>query len=156
MTAPFIKMDSSTLIAMIPNIFNNNNIIIGNSFNQIYDASNNYIKVPINTTGSIKGNTGIFQNINTNIINMPIDSSSSIKCYLGNYNIINASTASFDIINITDTLISNISNSTDINCSSVGVFNKISLKDPNTNLYFDLYDKIKELELKLVTLENKL
>lgn len=60
-----INMDLNTLIGMIPSIINRNNISIKNEFDNLYDSSENYIKVPINTTGRISGNTGKFINLET-------------------------------------------------------------------------------------------
>ena len=70
-----IDMNINTLIGMIPSIINNNNLIIKNTFDFIYDSSLNYIKVPVNTTGRVSATTGKFINLETGPITFSGDSS---------------------------------------------------------------------------------
>lgn len=70
-----IDMNINTLIGMIPSIINNNNLIIKNTFDSIYDSSLNYVKVPVNTTGRVSATTGKFINLETGPITFSGDSS---------------------------------------------------------------------------------
>lgn len=58
----------NTLIKYVPNIINDNNKEIKRVFEDIFEFGNDenqiqYIKVPINTKGTVKGNSGKFYNI---------------------------------------------------------------------------------------------
>lgn len=59
---------TNTLIKYIPSIINNNNNEIKRVFNEIFEFGNSnnksqYIKVPVNTSGLVRGNTGYFNNL---------------------------------------------------------------------------------------------
>lgn len=82
MKKTLINMDVNTLIGMIPGIVNRNNEIITNAFDEIYnsDSSAGYVKVPVNTTGSVRAVTGRFLNLECGPITF-IDSSAMDDFY---------------------------------------------------------------------------
>lgn len=163
--------DQKTLIKDIPNIINNNNEITLSLFKNIFEFgdgenSQQYIKVPLNTKGIVKGGSGQFFNLYANRISLSNESiSNDFKNIITNHNLSenrfkNPSLYEESIMNnYTHDADSIIYNNNSLNRELDNLVTKVDeiYKEVNYDASIkDIYNKIEEIKDTLLIITNNL